>query len=275
MISYKRPSAENDDSDDEEEIQKDTGMAGNTTPDSTGIEEPKEHIKKIKDIGMDCGFVPWTVDKISKNLEGVSLITLFIEDGEIPEDDVIHFMIDCMEERNLQMIVVGEKDDLQYICNRFPDALIYQTFTRPVDNTLFSDTVSKYLAKLASGEFKKSILVVDDDPQYLATIREWLKGSYNVSMANSGLRAIKWLGKNKVDLILLDHEMPVTSGPQVLEMLRSDDETKSIPVMFLTGKGDKESVMSVVALRPEGYFLKGIQQAELLGKLQEFFVLHK
>ena len=40
---YKRPSAENDDSDDEEEIQKDTGMAGNTTPDSTGIEEPKEH----------------------------------------------------------------------------------------------------------------------------------------------------------------------------------------------------------------------------------------
>ena len=232
-------------------------------------------IKKIKDIGMDCGFVPWTVDKISKNLEGVSLITLFIEDGEIPEDDVIHFMIDCMEERNLQMIVVGEKDDLQYICNRFPDALIYQTFTRPVDNTLFSDTVSKYLAKLASGEFKKSILVVDDDPQYLATIREWLKGSYNVSMANSGLRAIKWLGKNKVDLILLDHEMPVTSGPQVLEMLRSDDETKSIPVMFLTGKGDKESVMSVVALRPEGYFLKGIQQAELLEKLQEFFVLHK
>ena len=94
-------------------------------------------------------------------------------------------------------------------------------------------------------------------------------------MANSGLQAIKWLGKNKVDLILLDHEMPVTSGPQVLEMLRSDSETASIPVMFLTGKSDKESVMAVVALRPEGYFLKSIRREELLEKLQEYFVLHR
>ena len=78
-----------------------------------------------------------------------------------------------------------------------------------------------------------------------------------------------------MDLILLDHEMPVTSGPQVLEMLRSDSETSNIPVIFLTGKGDKESVMAVVALRPDGYFLKGIQKNELLEKLQEFFILHR
>jgi CheY-like chemotaxis protein len=90
-------------------------------------------------------------------------------------------------------------------------------------------------------------------------------------MANSGLQAIKWLGGNTVDLILLDHEMPVTSGPQVLGMLRADDETKNIPVIFLTGKGDKESVMQVVALKPEGYFLKNVTKSELLEKLSEFF----
>jgi CheY-like chemotaxis protein len=106
-------------------------------------------------------------------------------------------------------------------------------------------------------------------------IREWLKGTYKVTMANSGLQAIKWLGKNKVDLILLDYEMPVTSGPQVLEMLRSEPETKSIPVMFLTGKGDKNSVMAVLALSPEGYFLKGIEKDELLEKLNDYFMLHK
>ena len=76
----------------------------------------------------------------------------------------------------------------------------------------------------------------------------------------SGIQALKWLGKNKADLILLDHEMPVTSGPKVLEMLRSEEDTKNIPVMFLTGKGDKDSVMAVVALRPEGYFLKNIKK---------------
>ena len=45
--------------------------------------------------------------------------------------------------------------------------------------------------------------------------------------------------------------------------------------MFLTGKGDKESVMAVVSLRPEGYFLKSIQKDELIEKLKEYFVLHK
>ena len=64
-------------------------------------------------------------------------------------------------------------------------------------------------------------------------VRDWLKGTYKVSMANSGLQAIKWLGKNKADLILLDYEMPVTSGPEVLKMLRSDEDTKHIPVFFL------------------------------------------
>jgi CheY-like chemotaxis protein len=131
------------------------------------------------------------------------------------------------------------------------------------------------MGMVEAGEFMKTILIVDDDANYLTLIREWLKGTYKVAMANSGLQAIKWLGKNKADLILLDHEMPVTSGPQVLEMLRSDGETKNIPVIFLTGKGDKESVMAVVSLRPEGYFLKTIQKDELLDKLKEFFILHR
>ena len=58
-------------------------------------------------------------------------------------------------------------------------------------------------------------------------------------------------------------------------MLRSNPSTADIPVMFLTGKGDKDSVMAVLALRPEGYFLKNITKEELLEKLKEYFVLHK
>ena len=180
-----------------------------------------------------------------------------------------------MEEKELQMILIGEQIDLQRLSEQIPQDLIYSVFARPVDNAKYLATVTDFLRKSSLGEFKKSILVVDDDPNYLGLVREWLKDSYKVFMANSGLQAIKWLGKNSVDLILLDHEMPVTSGPQVLEMLRSDEETKRIPVMFLTGKSDKESVMAVVSLKPEGYFLKTIQKDELLEKLKEFFILHK
>ncbi|MBR4574506.1 MAG: response regulator [Lachnospiraceae bacterium] len=232
-------------------------------------------IKKVLEAGSACTFVPWTVNDISKNIDDAALITLFIEDGETPNDEVIHYLGDAMEEKGLQIMIVGEKNDIDAVRTHFSDGQVFRTFARPVDNAEFVKTVSDYLAKVASGEFRKSILVVDDDPQYLTMVREWLKDTYKVSMANSGLQAIKWLGKNRVDLILLDHEMPVTSGPQVLEMLRSDSETSSIPVMFLTGKGDKDSVMSVVALKPEGYFLKGIQKDELLEKLNEFFILHR
>lgn len=232
-------------------------------------------VSKAQGVGIDCEFVPCTVNDIDKKLDTAGLITLYMDENDLPPEDVIHYLIDKMEEKELQMILIGEQIDLQRLSEQIPQDLIYSVFARPVDNAKYLATVTDFLRKSSLGEFKKSILVVDDDPNYLGLVREWLKDSYKVFMANSGLQAIKWLGKNSVDLILLDHEMPVTSGPQVLEMLRSDEETKRIPVMFLTGKSDKESVMAVVSLKPEGYFLKTIQKDELLEKLKEFFILHK
>ncbi len=172
-------------------------------------------------------------------------------------------------------MVIGSQDDMRSAVERIPLGVIYKTHARPVDNAEFVNDVVKYFEKVASGELKKRILIVDDDPQYLMLVRSWLQKDYKVFMANSGMQAIKMLGKNKVDLILLDHEMPVTSGPKVLEMLRSEEETRSIPVMFLTGKSDKDSVMAVVALHPEGYFLKTIQKDELLKELKDFFLLQE
>ena len=232
-------------------------------------------IKKVQEAGIDCRFVPCTVNDINRLLGESQLLTIYLDENVRPGSDVLHFLADNLEEKGGQLILIGEPAETKYVCEQIPQEQIYRIFSRPVDNAGFTGTVSEYYEKVDSGEFKKSILIVDDDPQYLAHVREWLKGTFRVSMVNSGLQAIKFLGRNKVDLILLDHEMPVTSGPQVLEMLRSDPETSSIPVMFLTGKSDKESVMAVVALKPEGYFLKTIQKEELLGKLKEYFILHK
>lgn len=232
-------------------------------------------IGKAQDAGITCEYVPFNVNEIAKKLEGTTLITLYMEDDSLPPEDVLHFLTDKMDEKGMEMIVIGEQRDLQRIGGHIPEELIYTVFSRPVDNAGYISAIKEYLQKLSQGDFKKSILVVDDDPNYLGLVREWLKDDYKVFLVSSGLQAIKWLGKNTVDLILLDHEMPVTSGPQVLEMLRSDEETKVIPVMFLTGKSDKESVMAVVSLKPEGYFLKTIQKEELLKQLKEFFILHK
>ncbi len=83
------------------------------------------------------------------------------------------------------------------------------------------------------------------------------------------------MANNKPDLILLDYEMPITTGPQVLEMIRSNDSTADIPVMFLTGKGDKESVLRVLSLKPAGYILKTVDRTELRGNISKFFAMQK
>ena len=232
-------------------------------------------VNKSNTAGIDTEFVGLHVNDINAKIHDASLVTLYLDEDAMHHQDALHFLNDKVDENNLSIIVIGEANDIIKTYDYFRTEFIYKTFERPVNNEEYIETIKDLFLKVDLGEFKKNILIVDDDPNYLALVREWLRSKYKVSMANSGLQAIKWLGKNKPDLILLDHEMPVTSGPQVLEMLRADEDTKNIPVMFLTGKGDKESVMKVVALKPEGYFLKNIEKNELLEKLDEFFILHK
>ena len=84
-----------------------------------------------------------------------------------------------------------------------------------------------------------------------------------------------YIADNTPDLILLDYEMPVISGPQVLEMIRSESKVDGIPVIFLTGKGDRESVMKVLAMKPDGYLLKSMERAKLLAAIDDFFEKQK
>ena len=121
----------------------------------------------------------------------------------------------------------------------------------------------------ATGGAKKRILIVDDDPSYAGMVREWIKDEYQVDIVTAGVQAIKFLLKKTADLILLDYEMPVVDGPQVLQMLREEPETANIPVIFLTGIGTKEAVQRVMALKPSGYILKTTTRDDLLIYLRE------
>ena len=79
---------------------------------------------------------------------------------------------------------------------------------------------------------------------------------------------------HKVDLVLLDYDMPVMTGPQVLETLRHNPKISQTPVMFLTGKSDRKSVINVVNLKPDGYILKSSGRDDILASLFKFFKTH-
>ena len=54
-------------------------------------------IKKIKDTGAECEFVSWTVKEISANISDASLLTIYMDDGVVPEDEVLHYLSDTIE----------------------------------------------------------------------------------------------------------------------------------------------------------------------------------
>lgn len=118
-------------------------------------------------------------------------------------------------------------------------------------------------------ENMKKILVVDDCGAMLRNVKAWLEDSYQVIVANSGAMALKYLKANKPDLILLDYEMPVMNGKEVLERIRLDKELCDIPVIFLTNKNDEESIRNVEKLHPAGYLLKNMEPGEIVRRIKQ------
>ena len=93
---------------------------------------------------------------------------------------------------------------------------------------------------------------------------------YEVSEAESGVAAIRVITLNRPDLVLLDYEMPVCDGAQTLQMFRSEKSFEDLPVIFLTGKADPESVKKVMSLKPAGYLLKFLKPEEIKKEIDGF-----
>lgn len=127
---------------------------------------------------------------------------------------------------------------------------------------LHADAVVGNIMAGASG--KKSVLIVDDNAATLRSLKSILENNYDVSIANSGTKAMTMIGKKRPDCILLDYEMPVLDGRQTLEMIRSEEDLADIPVIFLTGVDDRQHIQAVLALRPAGYMLKPANQGKLM-----------
>lgn len=110
---------------------------------------------------------------------------------------------------------------------------------------------------------RKHILVVDDSPIMLKTIKEHLQDEYDIATAVSGRVARSFLKRRKTDLILLDYDMPEEDGPTVFVKLRDDEMTRDIPVIFLTGVTERRKIKDVLLLKPQGYLLKPIDRKKL------------
>jgi len=117
----------------------------------------------------------------------------------------------------------------------------------------------------------KKILVVDDDMMNLRMAEFILQQKgYEVTKCESGMDCLNYLKEEKTDLILLDIEMPVMSGLQVLEVIKGNEETSNIPVMFLSASAD--AAVEADNLGVLDYIKKPFLPAELLNRVEKAFL---
>ena len=118
---------------------------------------------------------------------------------------------------------------------------------------------------------RKHILVVDDEPIILRSIKVWLENDFELSLVNSGELALEFLDMHPVDLVLLDYKMPTMDGPSVLAAIRNDEHLRKLPVIFLTSQSDRQSVINAMQFKPDGYILKTKSPEEIKQSVVDFF----
>ena len=115
---------------------------------------------------------------------------------------------------------------------------------------------------------RKKVLVVDDMAISLSVTEQALRQHYEVITVNSGGRALRYMKKERPDLILLDIRMDQMDGIETLKEIRNLPNGADIPVIMLTAQSDKATVIETAKLGIYDYMLKPFAPQELLSRVR-------
>ena len=222
---------------------------------------------------LDTVLVSANIGSISGGLDDIKGLLIYAEESIIEDQQLLGYIKDRAEEEKWPIFLIGYQNELEILESAFSKQLIQLEFSRPLNVKEMVSSIHEYYD--SSLNVKKKILVVDDSGTTLRSIKEWLDKEYQVVLAVSGVMALKYLEIDKPDLVLLDYEMPGCDGKQVLETIRNESAFADIPVIFLTAKGDRGSVLNVMSLKPDGYLLKNQEPSAIVASINEFFEKQK
>ena len=114
-----------------------------------------------------------------------------------------------------------------------------------------------------------TILIVDDNPKNLQVLGSTLEQeNYSVEFAINGKAALGLIEKLDFDLILLDVMMPEMDGFEVCQKVRASKNNKDVPIIFLTAKTDRESIIKGFEIGGQDYVTKPFDSGELLARVK-------
>jgi diguanylate cyclase (GGDEF)-like protein len=117
----------------------------------------------------------------------------------------------------------------------------------------------------------KSLLIIDDSEITRAQIkRELMGGSLfdRIYEASDGMEAFKLLLGRQIDLILCDLIMPRIDGIKFLGMINGNEQLRDIPVIMLTGRGEREMKISLLGMGASDYVTKPFDAGELIARVK-------
>jgi len=114
---------------------------------------------------------------------------------------------------------------------------------------------------------KPTILAVDDNPTILKVVNQILSSQYKVYTLNKPEELDDFIEKIKPDLFILDYNMPLIDGSQILEKLRNDLSFSNTPIIFLTSEGKEGKIIDVLKMGANDYILKPINENLLRKKI--------
>ena len=232
-------------------------------------------LKDLETPSITCVLSDYDVKSIEAEKDSVDIVLLFV--GELTSDMVktLVFIKDICADDSKTLYLAGYENEIAKAKEIIPAELVKKDFCRPFDTKKIVSEIKSESMHVNLRHSMKEILLVDDDVTFLKMMKRWLMDKYNVTVVKSGMQAIKYITSHRPDLILMDYDMPITTGSKVLEMIRSEPDSADIPIIFLTGKSDKETVMQVMALRPQGYLLKTMDREKIIEAIDKFFETSK
>lgn len=194
------------------------------------------------------------------------------EGCEIKEENLLTYeqFQDVFEKEKMQVSLLFDTGEGYFVYCVIAPHMVEKGMATPIGVENVMEEVEDYLKKRDIPQRKK-ILVVDDSMTIRQGMKQLLCEDYEIGMASSGISAIRSIALDCPDLVLLDYEMPVCDGKQVLEMIRSEEEFVKLPVIFLTGRTDPATVKKLVALKPDGYLAKYLKLEEIKKKIDAYF----
>lgn len=160
-------------------------------------------------------------------------------------------------------------EDISLFDDEHSDIFVAASGFLSLDNSEQVDSLNE--KRQTSIEKKMDIVIVDDSLMALRQVQNILQNDFNVIPLQSGMAVTNYLKtKSAPDLIIMDIEMPIIDGITAAKNIRKMGYEK-LPIMFLSAKGDRETILSCKSVNAVEYIIKPIRPTYLRERVARVF----